>query len=229
MALSNQALTTVSAVQGEIEVSNESRVERLIESVSEAMSSVAGSRVWYYSASHTQRVKAFGNSKIFLSTAPVLAVTSVEQLDVTGNVVRTFGASEYGISGGGTTGVLESVDGQWPWTGTAVEGYSRFRSDPSVAPLLRVVYEGGWVTPWQVDTKNSANLLGSQTRTLPFALEDACIREVVSRLKGQGRDLTIDTQTAEASVTTFRRTGKHTRGLSEETYNVARRFWLGGR
>ena len=46
MALTNQALTTVSAVQGEINHSDEQRIERLINTVSESMSVVAGGRVW---------------------------------------------------------------------------------------------------------------------------------------------------------------------------------------
>ena len=228
MALTNQALTTVSAVQGEINHSDEQRIERLINTVSESMSVVAGGRVWYYSTAHVHDVKGWGDVRIFVPAPPISSITSVVLRDATGDPVNTYSSSNFAIESDGVMGSILHETG-WPKTYLQAEGYSVFPSDPSVSPLIRVTYAGGWVTPWQVDPRNSANLLGSQTRTLPYDLEDACIREVVSRLRGLGRDLTIESQTSDAAVTSFRNPRRGLAGLSEQATEVARRYWLGPR
>lgn len=227
--LTNQALTTTSAVQGVIDtVTDEGKIARLINAVSEEMAAVAGNRVWYYSTTHTHKVKGRGSARIWVPAPPISAITSIILQDVAGTALNTYSSSDYGIEGDGTLGSIMHVSG-WPVTALLTAGFARDADLNSIVPLIRVIYTGGWITPWQVDPKNSANLIATvgSTPTLPSDLEQACLDEVVSKLRGYGRDLTIETQTGEQSVTTYRRQPKTRGTLSERCYNVARRYWLG--
>ncbi|MBL4769334.1 MAG: hypothetical protein JKY94_16800 [Rhodobacteraceae bacterium] len=226
MSLINQALTTVSAVQGEYRVDDEDVVARVINAVSQDMASVAGGRVWHYAAAHTYKASSYGRNRLYLPSPPLISIASAVLQDVSGVDQHTYQATYYGIEGDGGTGILLNSQG-WHNTAFQLEGFSNFARAGSVAPLILVTYEGGWVTPWQVDPKNPSNLIGTQTRNLPYNLEEACIADSVSRLRARGRDLTLETQTTEAASATFRRPQRGHGGLSAQAYDTARKYWLG--
>lgn len=228
MSLSNQALTTITTIQAEApDISrDEGQIARTINAVSEAMAAVAGARTWYYAAAHVEDVRGYGTADIALSAPPVRSIGSIVLRDVSGITLHTYASTEYAIHGSGATGLVTHLS-RWPWTYTSVEGYSALPAAGAEFTGLRVTYEGGWVTPWQVDSRNSANLIATQTRSLPYDLEEACISEVVSRLRSRNRDLTIDGTSNAQNSTTYRPIRRNDKGLSPQTVAVARRYWLG--
>lgn len=229
MALKNQALTTVTAVQSLMSgQTDEEKVSRVINAVSEAMARVAGGRTWYYSTTHTETVASQSGQRIWVSAPPIAAITSIKLLGTDGSTLTTYDAAGYTFEGDGSLGSIVN-DGGWPITTLGVAGYGNFPDRSAVTSRIEVVYTGGWTTPWQLSDKNAANLISTMgtTPTLPSDLEQACIDEVVSKLRGLGRDRGIETQTTEGTVTTFARPRRGIGDLSPTCYEVARRYWLG--
>lgn len=210
MALSIHALTTWETMQAELGLSGTSDqtvIERLINAASEEIERVA-QRHFEYVAGHAERVAGHGTNLLIVSHAPIRSVAAIDYIDGAGLVSHSYASTEYAIHDakaglvawtGGTDVLRGNVSG-WPWTADAAGDTIRGEPLPgSERKALRVVYDGGWVTPEQARANTG------MARDLPYDLEQACIIAVASWWKRRGSDVTVSNHSsAQGSSVTYR-------------------------
>ncbi len=176
MALSTNALTTLSTVKSELNLSSstdDTYLERVIEAVSEAIIDYLD-RPIVFASSITENITGSGGMYLVVTRYPITSVTSVSY-DGTALDTDTYDATGWASSGliRVQSGVFDTAAVS-QWITTTIMGGTERR-------LYTVVYAGGYVTP------NQVALNGALTRTLPYDIEDACIQAVVERYRKRGQ------------------------------------------
>lgn len=186
LALADNALTTVEAVEHELQITPGSEVERLtryVNAASEAIERYCG-RKFYRSAGIVEAVPGYGTTDLFLSRSPIESVDSVVY-DTT-----TIDPTDYSVGGGRST--LFRAGG-WLWTVGTFTGASGGIPLPGTEePTFVVTYAGGYWLP------KDGTPTGSAVR-LPFDLEMAAIAASVDLYRARGRESAI-TQEAVGSA-----------------------------
>lgn len=191
MALIDAALTTLSDVETELGDTSpaDAYIQRLINAVSEQIAAYCG-RTFYYEEAIEEDVPGYGNTLIHVSRTPLL---SIDSITFEGSTVDSDDYSIYSADAG-------SIFTSYGWYWTAC-------SNTSPAPIglvgtedkdYTVTYDGGYVTPQQA--ADDENL----TRSLPYDLEDACIREVVTRYRNKARDLSVTSEKLGSAAVSYR-------------------------
>jgi hypothetical protein len=150
------------------------RLPRLISVASSAIARHLNRRL-HYGATITEGLKGFGRNRLALDVCPIVAITSITLSD--GSLVPP---SSYSIENAEAGLVYASIG--WPSTGLSRGGLppQNDLAAGSEAPLIGVVYSGGWVCPAQ-----------SGTRNLPPELEECAIQTVISLYRGNGKDPSV--------------------------------------
>jgi len=192
MTLSNDALTTIAACEealGIVAGSENTYLTRLIESASARIKSYCG-RTFYREDDIVESVSGYGTTKLLVSRTPILDITSITYDGSTVNSAdyKTLVAE---------SGIIYNPAG-WYWSTSQVQNIARDPFPGAEDPLFEVTYDGGWVTPNQVD------LTSFVTRTLPFDIEQACIELVVLKYRGKGRDPNVTAERLLTGSQTYR-------------------------
>lgn len=186
MALSQAALTTLDAVKaalGITSLSQDSAIERVIESASAAAANYVG-RPLHRVDGIVEAVRGYASNYLMVSRSPIVSVTSVaydgSTVDPTSYEIDSSDAS-----------VLYAPDG-WVWTGVVGAGAVGIMPLPGTERrLYTVTYDGGYVTPNQVDLGSFDEVgppIVTKTRTLPYDLEEAVIKIATDMWQRLGRD-----------------------------------------
>lgn len=213
MPLTDAALTTVTTVSAAIDGSpTQATVERLINSVSDAMARVAN-RKFYYESDIEEDLRGEGSFRLVVKRPPIVTLTSIELLDTDGTTVYTYPTTDYAI---------EDAERGWIWveggvgsTGQYVVGLTGMLLPGSERKAIRVTYTGGWVTPDQET--------GALTRTLPYDLEDACVAGVVSIYRNQSRDRQLAAASDAGTSKTWYQAPRSY--LPPDVVQVAKAYW----
>lgn len=168
MALSELALTTVTAVETELEIvaGSDTRIEGWIEDVSALIASWLG-RVLHRGSAIVEAHEGDDTNTILVKRPPLVAVGSVTYLGA------AIAAENYEVQDADAgaifflNGLADTSTGFWGASFGAVPG-SRRRS-------YSVTYAGGWITPGQAAVGGT---FAGQTVTLPRALQRACLEQV---------------------------------------------------
>lgn len=221
MTLTSYALTTYETVRDELGLSgaeHQTRIERLINSVSRQMATVA-SREFHRQAGLVERYGVSNQMRLFTHQAPIVSITSITEVDSDGVVANTINASTYEVEDA-RAGSLYRVGG-WGDTAPYVGAVSDARLYGQERRSIEITYTCGWITPFQASTAGGA--VG--TRDLPEEIEEACIWSVVSLYSRGGRDLNITSRTNQEQSISFREGRSF---LLAETHAVARSYKRNG-
>lgn len=174
MALSENCLTTLSAVKDELRISEadttyDTPLERYIQSVSAAFETLCD-RKFHFGAGIVEKVPGYGTRLVVLSRRPVVSVSSVV---VDG---ATLSSGDYELHDA-EAGLLYRSCG-WPWTASTQASATYYQVPGTEERSIAVTYTGGYVTPVQA----TAQL----PRTLPYDLEQLCIDGVVALFRDRG-------------------------------------------
>lgn len=226
MALASLALTTFETVRVELDLDEEcdrDKIERFINAVSQAISNVAGGRVFHYEVDVVEPKRGFGDFRLIMDRAPIVSIDSILLLNIDGTTSSTFASDTYEIDGNPENGIIFRPAG-WIWTaGTTAS----IKSDPmagSERRAIQVTYTPGYITPQQEDD-------GVGTRNLPYDLEQAAIDSIVALWRGSSRDRSIASKSTEQVSTSWRNpneligTGPHL--LLPESRAVAESYYRG--
>jgi hypothetical protein len=188
MALEDNALTTLATLKDELGIvgaTQDTTLERMINSVSAAIESYCNRKFWY-EADIAEKVAGYGTKYLHVSRNPIVSISSITFDGA------TVGSDNYEIHDA-NGGSLYSL-GEWTWTTDSAPNLS---SDPlpgNEQKLYEVTYTGGWVTP---------HLAGVLTRNLPYDLEDACVMMCTSRYRWKGRDPSVKSERLMEGSQTF--------------------------
>lgn len=199
MALHGFALTTVEPVRVEVnaEATKDAILERLIHAGSRAISKLAGGRVFEYDPAIVEDLRLLGHTygqgsrTIMVQRTPLLSIASIELIDQAGDTQETYEVDTYNIEKA-DAGIIYRELG-WPC-------FDIYR--------VRVTYEGGYVTPAQVENGQVDGDNARVARTLPEDLEEAAIMTVVSLWSRRGQDREIASANSEnGHIFTYREAG----------------------
>jgi hypothetical protein len=191
VALATGALTTRATILDELELDDDeqkgARVERYINEASSLIAVILGDGKprQLHSASVIEKVAGKRHSILILQHTPIVSITTI----VVGE--DTLDADEYEIHDA-EAGFVHRIGDVWPSemlveddiVGAVVAGSERKN--------ITATYVAGWVTPAQ-----------SGTRTLPYAIERACIDMVVTLWRRRGKDLRVVAESYEHSSYTY--------------------------
>ncbi len=195
MALAANALTTLKVVLDELSLTmdngqQDARLEHYINAASDWVAQHCG-RTLQRADAIAEGVKGFGGVLLRVARPPIVAITSIAidggTVDAAGYAVQD---AERGVIFRGAC---------WPWTAVARAGITSPQV-PGWEDHTRIVvtYNGGWVTPSQA----AAGLFSASPRTLPYQIEDACVRLVASRWRSRGTDgRLVSESTSNMSIT----------------------------
>ncbi len=185
MALAANALTETGIVRDELginDLSQDSRIDRLINFVSQEMEDDCG-RIFGQGVGIVELQKGFGSTILILTRPPLTTITEVKIDDL------VLDATSYSIDDPKAGFVRRSDGSIWPWTALRRGDITRDRLPGSEEKAIQVTYTGGWILP-----KDS--LPEAPTRTLPHDIEGAVIDEIVSRFRQKGRDTRVTSEKA---------------------------------
>lgn len=201
--LAAHALTTLAAVNAELSLTADggavdNMIERFINGASERITKWCG-REFIRTDSIEEKVKGKGTNVIRLSRRPILAIDSIVISD------STVDADDYFIEDADAGKVYRAAG--WPNTAQRAPGISQpLVPGTEDASQIVVTYDGGYITPAQAATAGAwvtAGLFAGQARTLPWDIEDACIRLVASRWRKRGTDASIEQASGQNSSHSF--------------------------
>lgn len=218
-SLSPKALTRVETVRDLVgaTAAQNNRITRLINAVSDAMTREAG-RLFHFQADIVESVSGFGGFRLLVSRRPLLLISSIDVLDVEGNVVSTFDDTTYKILGDGGAGIIHS-DVRWLDSAMMGAGIVPKIEAGTERDNVQVTYDGGWVTPEQEAL--TANDPQPLVRSLPEELEEACLASVTNLWTRSGNSLAVQSASEETTQVTF---GKMKGLLLMETCDVLKRY-----
>jgi len=182
MALQDNALTTVSAVEAELGLSSgtdTAYLERQINAYSDLFEQ-ATDRRWYRDDSYTESIKSFGDTRLMVHDH--LPVRSVSQVDVKGDTVD---AADYSLESG-DQGLIRLDNDFWESTAVGVRNVERYVKYHELR--VDVTYDGGYVTPKQEDDGTFS------PRDLPHDIEQAVILSVANKYRQKGQPSNIRSQ-----------------------------------
>jgi len=225
MALRSSALTTVAAVKADISSASglearvnvaaaDARIERLIEAASEDIRNFCN-RNFEKVEDRAELIETARGRFIRVKHAPIESVEKIEWISRSDDsVVREL--EGWHVYADGKAGLIFRST---PFSSLTVEPWSTYPALSSfvLSPRLRVTYTGGFVTPVQAAAETDPPV-----RSLPFTIEETCIREVVTRFWGRNRNREIETQTVGDTTTTYR----ERRGLLPTSEASLQNFWL---
>lgn len=176
MALESNALTTVETVQAELNDSSVSTtlLERLVNSVSAQIGQYVGRDLTFESA-RVDNLRGYGTTFLVVTKTPLKVLTSITFAG------DTVDSADFSIDNA-DAGLIYRRTG-WIWTAPRRAGITNPPMPGMEERLYQITYDGGWVSPAQTGT-----------RDLPFDLEDAAIRMIISRARQKGRDLSIKSE-----------------------------------
>ena len=182
MALSSRALCTLVDLKGELGITNDTndtRLERLIESATNAIERYCGrSNGFHYEAARVDDLRGFSGPLMHLPKTPVVSIASIVWDPDDAN--DTIDSSLYALDEA-TQGRVYREDG-WHWTAAYQEYLVDTPLPGTEQRLYRVTYACGYVTAKQA--QDDALL----TRNLPHDLEDACLQLASLRYRWNPRD-----------------------------------------
>jgi len=188
MALQDNALTTVSTVEGELGLSSgtdTATLERYINTFSDLFESYTG-RPWHRDDEYTEKIKSTGDTRLLVSRRPVRSITEIK---VKGDTVDS---GDYEIEDD-DAGFIRLDDEAWESTAVATRRIKRHRKYHEFR--VEVTYDGGYVTPQQVDDGTFTD------RDLPADIEHAVITSVANAYQRQGQPSNIKSESiGDASV-----------------------------
>jgi len=214
MALQEYALTTVSTVESELGLSSGTDtaiLERYINALSKRFINRTR-RPWHRDDSYTETIKSVGDSRLQVSRRPI---RSISQIDVKGDTVDS---GDYSIENA-DAGFIRLDDDFWESTAVAIrrikrhKKYHEFRVD--------VTYDGGYVTPKQVDDGTFS------TRDLPPDIERAIYTSVTNAYRHKGRPSGIESEKIGAASVSYASPddGGGTQGATSEEFEEAVQFY----
>ncbi|NTX15484.1 hypothetical protein HUA76_32410 [Myxococcus sp. CA056] len=173
-------LCLASTVADDLGIPVSPRVELLVTAASRAVAGYCG-RVFERGLGLVEYPAGYGRPLLLLERPPVLAVSGVWE---GGNQVS---ADEYEIAGGlAESGMLRRRRGVWRATVRAGGGVSGMLGDfEGSEDGLRVVYDGGYVTPGQ------QALDGALVVTLPEDVQEAAVLTAVQLYRSRGVDAMV--------------------------------------
>jgi hypothetical protein len=175
MSLNENALTTLSNVKNELDItsnSNDSYLNRQINAYSDLFEE-ATDRKWYKKTGHTEKVKSYGNPRLIVKDfVPVQSVSSIT-IDE-----DTVDSTSYEIEDA-EKGYIRMKEGAFQSTGVTLHKMKRY--DYSYEYTAEVTYTGGPVTPVQESNGTFS------PRTLSYAIEEAVITTVATKYLQKGK------------------------------------------
>ena len=196
--LHDNALTTLSAIKDELGLTTSGEDDYLIRQINRYSSLLAEAtdRKWERVDGYTESIVSVGDTRLQVNAR--LPLLSVDSVTVDGETVDT---SDYEIEDG-EAGWIRMIDGAWASTGVA-----RWRAEPYVKYHeldVEVVYDGGYVTPKQVDDGVFSE------RTLPPSVEGAVMDTVVNKFRRRGAHSGISSESIGGASVAYKNAGHHT-------------------
>ncbi len=197
MALATNALTMITTVEDELNISTgtqDALLTRYINSASTTIETFCN-RKFYYEVDIEEYIKGYGDPRLKVNRPPLTAIDSITYDG------STVDSSSYEIEGSGDTGFIRHETSTWLWT---LNTSTYIVPSPIVGterPNYLVTYTGGYITPQQDNDD------GALTRNLPYDLEDACIQLVSYRYRAKGRDPTIKSEKLLSASITYQDVG----------------------
>lgn len=191
MALQDNALTTVSAVESELDLASgtdTAYLERQINRYSDLLEEATG-RTWHRDDSHTETVKSVGDTRLTVDRRPV---RSISEIKVKGDTVDS---GDYEIEDA-DTGWIRLDDDFWESTAVAtrrVEQYVKYHE-----LRVEVTMDAGYVTPKQVDDGTFS------TRDLPHYIEGAIIDTVSNKYLNRAQRTDVESESIGSASVTYR-------------------------
>ena len=217
MTLSSDALTTIAACEEALGIASgaeDTYLTRLIETTSSRIKTYCG-RTFYRSDDIEEDVPGYGTSHLLLSRRPIVgAITSItyDTASIDSDSYKILDAD---------AGILYNSTG-WILTSSGVNNMTSDAYPGSEDPLYQVTYDGGYVTPNQVDLTTFA------TRTLPYDLEQACIDFVTWFYRKKGKSPGVTSEKLLSWAVSYG--GVNTQGIPDEIAAVLdsyKRPWIG--
>lgn len=192
MALSAAALTTLATALDELDVEDDAdrvraRVERYIEGASSLIAIMlgAGAARQVHEGTVVQRVRGMDHPTIILSTTPIVSIESIAIGDA------VVDPDDYEIADA-AAGFVDRIGGLWPAEQAWADGAVTTPRLGTERTNITVTYTAGWRTPAQ-----------GGTRTLPFAIEQACLALVRQAWHSRGTDPRLISTTNTGSTYQF--------------------------
>jgi hypothetical protein len=193
----SEPLTTIAAVKGGRGLNTSSSddddaLEDWIKTVSSMLRSAIG-RPLHRVDDHTEHVGSNGTPALWVETH--LPVVSISEITHDGDVVDT---DDYELTDADLGRIGRTNDDLWRDTRyRGGIGHGRAHPRPPQRDYA-VTYDGGWVTPYQVDQGDYPE------RTMPYDVEQAIIDYCVMQLRSQGRDPNLVSETIESTSYKYR-------------------------
>lgn len=199
MPLNDNALAITHDVRnllGITDLTQDLRIERLINAVSDAFVEIAGRS--FHRATWVEDVVGYGDEILALRNTPLVSITSIQSIAEDGTLGTAEAASSYRISSAGAGFVYRSTG--WAANARRVRGILDDRLPGSEVPNWRVTYVGGYVTQWQTSSVYPGGAVAA-TVTLPQSIEREVIAECVTLFRSQTerRDI-IEDRLGDSSV-----------------------------
>ncbi len=163
VSLADNALTTLATLKEDLGISGSSdddQLNRIINAASDRVETYC-QRSFYRVTTETDRVPGYGWTKMYLARTPVNSITSVTYDG------DTVDSDNYNLRDA-DSGLVEKAGG-WVWSAHNANDITKGPMPGSERYLYLFTYDGGWYTPKQYDDDNS------NTRALPWDIEDACL------------------------------------------------------
>lgn len=174
---------------------SDAKLPRLIAAASELVRAHINRPRLHYTVAFAERLAGHVEQvRLRLGLLPVISVASVVLSDGS-----SLGASEYTVEDA-DVGVLYRAAG-WPFTGLVRAGL--LYDAPAVGTESRnllVTYTGGWVTPAQAATPGWSG----PARSLPEAVEEACLLTASALYRRQGADQAVQSESLGDYAVTYR-------------------------
>jgi hypothetical protein len=190
-------LTTIAAVKGgrgldTSSTDDDDALEDWIRTVSDLLRQAIG-RPLHRVDDYTEEVGSNGSPALWVQTH--LPVVQISEITFDGDVVE---ADEWELTDPDFGRIGRTGDDLWRDTRYR-GGIGHGRPSPRPAKCdYAVTYDGGWVTPWQVDQGEYAD------RTMPYDVEQVIIDYCVMQLRGRGRDPGLVSESIESTSYKYR-------------------------
>lgn len=205
MALSAQALCVLGGsgigLKDEIGVSGSSedtRLERLIESASAQIARYCGVPSFHYESAREEDHRGYGTPILHVDKVPLLSITSIVYDPQDAD--ETVDSDGYLLDSSEEGRIYRAAG--WLWTAAAGRAIGVHYMPGTEESLYRVTFAGGYVTRNQVAIDDDLD-----TMTLPEDLEDACIMLASMRYRWAPRSAGVKSEKMLSWSATYRDDG----------------------